>query len=69
MVNKCGLSKNDNNSFAPYKYNQAVEDIIKQANIKFLSTKVDNALDEKMYITNPEGFQSIVNRYLEAKNS
>lgn len=60
-------SKHDNNSFAPYKHNQKVEDLINHVYVKFCQERIDDALDKNLHKTNPEAFQQLVDIYLKAK--
>lgn len=60
-------SKNDNNSFAPYKENKVVEAVVNRAYFQFAQARLDDALDSKMHTTNPVEFQMIVDIYTEAK--
>lgn len=66
-------SKNDNNSFAPYKHNQEVEEILSnilnKAEFEKYEKLVDKGLEEKLYETNPTAFREIVKAYTEAKNN
>lgn len=59
--------KYDNNSFSPYKYNEEVEEIVEElmfiAKKKNIQDKLDKALDEKLWISNPEKFETILQEY------
>lgn len=65
-------TKNDNNSFAPYQSNEKVEELIahvqKKSDIEKYSKLVDEGLDTRLFETNPEEFQRIVDSYKEAMN-
>ncbi|MER2007451.1 MAG: hypothetical protein ABS939_08355 [Psychrobacillus sp.] len=62
-------SKNDNNSFAPYKKNSEVESVVDMLILNYWQARLDKALDEKMYVENLNDFQKIVDNYLESKNT
>lgn len=65
------IRKNDNNSFMPYKHNDIVEDLVTKLTIEGNSKRameaLDKALDEKLFITNPDAFKEIVDNYNKAK--
>lgn len=60
--------KNDNNSFAPYKGDPEVEAVVNKAYFDFVKLLMDKALDDKMWIDNPEEFHRLLSIYNEAKN-
>jgi hypothetical protein len=69
MVGMMRTSKNDNNSFAPYKSNSEVEAVVERLMLNYWQARLDKALDERMFATDPTNFQKIVDNYLEAKKS
>lgn len=60
-------SKNDNNSFAPYKKLPEVEAVVEQLMFDFWSARLDKTLEERAFESNPEHFQKLVDVYLQAK--
>jgi len=59
--------KNDNNSFAPYKHNDEVEALVNHMIRTFEVDKAEKdlneALEAKMWISEPDKFQEIVDKY------
>jgi hypothetical protein len=60
-------SKFDNNSFAPYKKTPEVEAVTSQLIVNYWEAKLNKALEEKMFATNPDDFQKLADSYLGAK--
>lgn len=54
------ISKSDNNSFAPYKYNKDVEEIVRQAQLGYIQSLLDEALEKKLWITDKDEFDKIL---------
>lgn len=62
-------TKNDNNSFAPYKHNEDVEMVLENAYLRYIEERMNKGLETRMWETNLEEFQKLVDLYLETKKS